>query len=93
MHFTLRRSVGPPEPHAAPHPLMQASIDFTRPFIVATDHAVWGTFDSLEDATRRWHDVMDAETVGERVAITTPLGRVINEGRGRNLLAVRATSR
>ena len=75
------------EPMARPaptsHPLMQAFIDRDLPYLVVTDHAVWGSFAEHGDAIALAGRVADAEPVGERVFVMYR-DIVYHQTRGRN---------
>jgi len=59
-----------PVNQATRNPLMQAHYDPSLPFWVATDHAVYGTFDGMHDAARLADLVAENEPCGERVIVT-----------------------
>jgi len=83
----FRRGKAPdPVDQATPHPLMQAHYDPSLPYWVASDHAVWGTFDNgggMANACRLADAVAESEPVGERIMVTLN-GVVVYSVRGSN---------
>lgn len=59
-----------PEPQARLHPLMQAHYDPTLPVWVASDHAIWGTFDDVADGVLLADRIGPSEPVGVRTVVT-----------------------
>jgi hypothetical protein len=49
---------------------MQAHYDPSLPYWVATDHAVWGTFQHAKDALFYADEVVRSQPFGERVIVT-----------------------
>lgn len=80
-----------PEPQARLHPLMQAHYDPSLPYWVASDHAIWGTFDDAEAAITTAEAVAMVEPIGERVLVTF-VGIGVYTTFGRNSATIRATS-
>jgi predicted TIM-barrel fold metal-dependent hydrolase len=58
-----------PKPESLAHPLMQAHLQMDLPFVVATDHAIWGTFPEFHLATHLADQVAQVEPYGERITV------------------------
>lgn len=65
---TLRVGRGP-KPGPTNHPLMQGHLDMAQPFVVATDHAIWGTFPEFTDARDHADAIAQVEPYGERIMV------------------------
>jgi len=51
------------------HPLMQAHLEMDRPFVVATDRAIWGTFSEFQQATEYADRISWVEPYGSRIMV------------------------
>jgi hypothetical protein len=65
-----RKPTREPMAQVHPHPLMQAHWDGSLPYWVASDHAIWGTFDNIEDAVALADEVAKTQPMGERILVT-----------------------
>ena len=69
MNIFQHRAV--PKPVTIPRPpLMQVQPDMSLPYVVATDHAIWGTFKSGLRAAVHADRVALTQPFGERVIVT-----------------------
>ena len=55
---------------ATPGPLMQPNPDMSLPYVVATDHAIWGTHLVANGAAYHADRVALTQPFGERVIVT-----------------------
>jgi hypothetical protein len=77
MKFLPRRKPDIADPVPPIHPLMQAHVDMTSRYIVATDHAIWGGFSNLAHAIRLAEAIAGFSPVHERIAVSTTEGHAI----------------
>jgi hypothetical protein len=70
MHLPRFGRAKKPVDQATINPLMQAHMDTSLPFWVASDHAIWGTFDGMHDAARLADRIAENEPSGERIMVT-----------------------